>query len=286
MKYNRYLLLMSFIFVLFSQEAFTQMQRQRANPDAPVTEIFLAPTIIGTSTVSTLQKGDLNYTVKHNFGLVSGGIQTLYGLDQGAGVRLGFAYGLSDNWQIGIGRTNVQDLIDLNTTYRFLRQKRNGDFPVDVATKLSIGIITEEIRTFEEELIDRVNYLASLMVGRKFGDRLSLQISPMIAHFNTVVVEEAGRNVENTFFGTGIVGHYKFTDLVSVSTEYVPVLSTRSDGTFDPFGVSLEFDTGGHVFQVYLTSADVFTEQQLLAGTTNNFLDGEFQIGFTINRVF
>ncbi len=274
------------ILISLSDELRAQMQRKRAVPDAPVTEIFLAPTIIGTGTVSTLQKGDLNYNVKHNFGLVSGGIETFYGLDQGAGVRLGFGYGLNDNWMIGIGRTNVQDLIDVNTTYRFLRQKRDGSFPVDVAVKVSVGVITEEIRTFEEDLLDRMNYLSSLMVARKFGERFSVQAAPMIAHFNTVIVEEAGQDVQNTLFGLGLVGHYKFTDLISVSTEYVPVLSKRTDGTFDPFGFSVEFDTGGHVFQVYMTSADVFTEQQLLAGTANNFLDGEFQIGFTINRIF
>ena len=285
MKKNLVLITL-FSLTFSSLDLCAQMQRKRANPDAPVTEIFLAPTIIGTGTVSTLQQGDLNYTVKHNFGLVSGGIETLYGLDQGAGVRLGFGYGLSDRWQIGIGRTNVQDLIDLNSTYRLLRQKRNGDIPVDVAVKVSAGVITEEIRTFEEDFVDRLNYLASLMIARKFGERFSFQTSPMIAHFNTVVVEEAGRDVQNTLFGTGLVAHYRLTEMISFSTEYVPVLSKRTEGTYDPFGVSIEFDTGGHVFQVYLTSADVFTEQQLLAGTSNNFLDGEFQIGFTINRVF
>ena len=283
---NKRILLLITLCIIISDYSFGQMKRVKANPDAPVDEIFLAPTLISTSTVSTLSKGDLNYTVKHNFGLINGGIETFYGLDQGAAVRLGFQYGLSDTWMIGLGRTNIQDLVDLNTTYRLLRQKKNGSIPVDIAFKGSIGIVTEEIRTYQEDINDRLNYFTSIMIARKFNNGLSLQASPMFAHFNTVVIEEENATKDNYYFALGLNAHYKATEMLSFSAEYVPILSERATGTFNPLGLSIEFDTGGHVFQVYVTSGNTFIEQQLISETTNDFLAGEFQIGFTINRVF
>ena len=266
--------------------SFAQLQRKRANPNAPVEEIFWAPTLIGTSTVSTLSQGDLNFTVQHNFGLVSGGIDNFFGLDDGATVRLAFAYGITDRFMVNIGRTNNEDIVDLGSTIRLVRQTKSNSTPIDIAIRGNVGIATEEIQAFDADFSDRLSYLASIMFARKFSDDLSLQVSPMFSHFNTVVISEADRSVENDHFGVGFVGNYRLNDIVSFSAEYLPVFGKRTDGTINHFGGSLEINTGGHVFQIFLTSGEFFTEQHLLARTNNDFLDGDFQIGFTINRVF
>lgn len=274
------------LLILFQGLVTAQLERKRANPNAPVTEIFWAPTLVGLSTVSTLDKGDLNFTVQHNFGLVSGGIDNFFGLDDGATVRLAFAYGITDRFMVNIGRTNNEDVVDLGSTIRLLRQTKSNSVPVDIALRGNIGIVTEEITAFDAEFDDRLSYFASIMFARKFSDQLSLQVSPMFSHFNTVVLTTPGRNIENDHFGVGFIGNYRLTDVVSFSGEYLPVFGDRTDGTTNHFAGSLELNTGGHVFQIFLTSGEFFTEQHLLSRTNNDFLEGDFQIGFTINRVF
>lgn len=105
-----------------------QMQRQRAVKDAPVDELFLIGSIAGMSTVTNLEKGDLNSVIMHNFGLVSGGIEDFWGLDQGAAVLLGIDYGVTDKLSIGIGRTSIEDNVDLRFKYTVLRQCRRIRF--------------------------------------------------------------------------------------------------------------------------------------------------------------
>ena len=90
-----------------------QMQRQRAVKDAPIDELFLTGSIAGMSTVTNLKKGDLNSAIMHNFGLISSGIEEFWGLDQGAAVRLGVDFGISDRLSAGIGRTSIEDNVDV-----------------------------------------------------------------------------------------------------------------------------------------------------------------------------
>jgi len=274
------------IFLLVPQFLLAQMERTRVIQNPDVEAIFPSSEIVGISTGQTLSGGDLNFQVMHNFGLVSTGIDELYGLDQGAVVRLGFNYGITDKWMIGIGRTNEEDLVDLSTSVRLISQKERIGSPVQVSFHGAAGIVTEEIRRFDDEFDDRLNYLGSLIFSRKFSEQFSFMISPMFAHFNTVEVTETNQVANNDFFATGIGAKYKLSSLATFSAEYLPVLSEQNSGTINHFAISANLDTGGHVFQLFFMSSRYFTEQQLIANTTEDFLSGDFRFGFTINRVF
>ncbi|MDX1673114.1 MAG: DUF5777 family beta-barrel protein, partial [Balneolaceae bacterium] len=93
------------------------MERERATTDQKV-ETFLAPNLIGLSTVQNLQKGVLNVTIMHNFGLINDEpFKNFFGLDQGVNVRLGLDYGLTDNWSVGLARTTDGKLYHFRTKY-------------------------------------------------------------------------------------------------------------------------------------------------------------------------
>lgn len=269
-----------------STEAYAQLERKRAFSDGPVEDIFLAGSIAGLSTVTSIGKGNMNSMVMHNFGLVSGGITEFYGLDGGAAVRLGIDYGLSDRLDIGIGRTGLEDVVDLRLKYVILEQLKSDKVPVQIALKADFGISTQPERRFNYTFVKRLNYLASLMVARKFNDKLSLQLSPMVAHFNNVVIEVEGENVYNTLFGVGVVGRYKLNSRNAFAFEYLPTVGNRNTGTNNHAAVSFEIDTGGHVFQLFFMSGRWFSEQHLLAKTTTDFLELDFRFGFNINRYF
>lgn len=265
---------------------FAQMERQRVVRDGPVEDIFLSGSIAGLSTASALPKGNMNTMVMHNFGLVSGGIHQFYGLDGGAAVRLGIDYGITDRLDIGIGRTGIEDVVDLRTKFVLLQQMKSNKNPVQITLKGDIGISTQKERRFDYTFTERLNYLASVMVARKFTDQLSLQLSPMISHFNTIIKEQNDTKRYNTLFGIGFSGRYKLTNRNALAFEFLPVVGNRNSGTKNHFAISYEIDTGGHVFQLFFMSGRWFTEQHLLARTTTNFLNPDFRFGFNINRFF
>lgn len=223
----------------------------------------------------------------HNFGLVSGGIEDFWGLDQGAAVRLGVDYGVTDKLSIGIGRTSIEDNVDLRFKYTVLRQMSSDKIPVEIAIKGDLGINTQENTRFEDfTFSERLNYFGSIMVARKFNDAITLQVAPMISHFNTVVVEADLITPENTHLALGLGGRFKLNERKSLTFEFLPVLGERTEGTVNHFAVGYEIETGGHVFQMFFMSGRWFTEQHLIARTTTDFLTSDFRLGFNVNRVF
>ncbi|HET8866358.1 MAG TPA: DUF5777 family beta-barrel protein, partial [Gracilimonas sp.] len=141
-------------------------------------------------------------------------------------------------------------------------------------------------RRFDYTFTKRLNYLASLMIARKFNEKLSLQVSPMISHFNNVVKEIESDRLYNTIAAVGIVGRYKLNKRNAIAFEYLPVIGNRNSDTKNHAAVSFEIDTGGHVFQLFFMSGRWFTEQHLISRTDTNMFDMDFRFGFNINRFF
>lgn len=270
---------------LITESAFGQMERKRTVTDEPL-EVFLTMSLITMSTTSNLHKNNMNSTIMHNFGLVSTGIEEFWGLDQGAAVRLGIDYGISDRLSVGIGRTSREDNVDLRFKYTLLQQMKSDKTPVEISLKGDLGINTQEERRFDFSFQDRLNMFGTIAVARRFSDQFSFQVSPMVSHFNTVVIETVDQNPEHTHYGTGFGGEYRLNIKHSFSFEYFAVFGGRTNGTTNPMAVSWQIDTGGHVFQMFFMNGNWFTEQHLLARTTDDFFARDFRLGFNVNRVF
>lgn len=270
---------------LTAQSAFAQLERKRTITDEPE-EVFLTMSLITMATSSNLQKRNMNSTIMHNFGLVSGGVKDFWGLDNGAAVRLGIDYGISDKLSVGIGRTSREDNVDLRFKYTLMNQMKSGKTPVEISLKGDLGINTQQEKRFDFTFQERLNMLGSVMVARKFSKEFSFQIAPMVSHFNTLVLETEGEHLEHTHFGTGFGGEYRLNLHHSFSFEYYLVMGDKSDGLVNPAAVSWQIDTGGHVFQIFLMSGQWFTEQHLIARTKTDFFAPDFRIGFNVNRVF
>lgn len=265
---------------------FAQMERKRSVTDRPVEDIFMGESIVGLSTVTLLPKHNLSSAVRHNFGLVSGGIDDFFGLDVGATVRLGVNYGITNKLTIGIGRTSLENTVDLSLKYALFEQMESGKIPVKIVFKTAAGINTQRENRFSFTFAERMNYMASVMIARKFNDRLSLQLSPVLSHFNTVIRETGSATLQHTCFGIGIAARFKLNTAHAVAVEYLPVIGSKNPGSTNHMALSYEIDTGGHVFQIFLMTGQWFTEQHLLARTTTSIQDGDFRLGFNINRLF
>ena len=271
---------------LSAEASHAQMPRERVDPGGPVEEVFWAPNVVLGSSVYNLPQSNLNVTIMHAFGIVTNGVQDLFGLDGAANIRFGVDYGLHDRLSIGVGRSRFDKLYDVRFKAKLLRQMKDNSFPVDVALKGDVGIMTVE-NGFD--FADRLNYFASLLIARKLGERISLQVTPMVSHFNTVFIERSGGRIleeENDHVALGLAGRFVLSRRLALQVEYLPVLGARSDGTTDALSIGLDIETGGHVFQLFFTTSQWLTEQHVLARNTDAFSDGDFRFGFNVNRVF
>ncbi|NNE69614.1 MAG: hypothetical protein HKN29_04530 [Rhodothermales bacterium] len=279
--------LLLFASILLVSQAAAQMDRQRADPNRPVDELFWSTAVIGTSSVTNLSAGDLNYSIKHAFGLVSSGIENLYGVDGSANIRFGLDYGVRDWLSVGMGRSRFDKVYDFRVKANVLRQTVSGSSPLEVAVLGDVGITTIK-NGFS--FTDRLSYAGMLMLGRRFSDRLAVQVSPTVAHFNTVFIARDGDgNVveeENTHIGVAVAANWRLNELFAVVIEYVPVLGGRSDNTTDAVSVGVDIETGGHVFQLFFSTSDWLTEQHMLARNDDDFFAGDFRWGFNIHRTF
>ncbi len=258
-----------------------QMKRERVNPGGTVESVFWAPTLIGMSTVEQIAEQNLNVTIMHSFGILTNRtIDNFFGLDIPPNVRLGIDYGITDYWSLGIGRSTREKVVDLRSKLSLLRQKKDDSVPLNISFKGDIGLSTiQNLQPVEDDL----NFLLSLPVARKFSDKLSLQVAPMMSHFNTV---DVSRGQHNTLYALGLGGEYHVSRRFALGFEYYPVIGKRNPDTRNAFSFSFNIETGGHVFQLFFASAQWHTEQHIIARNRHPFWEGDFRFGFNVNRVF
>lgn len=264
-----------------------QVERVRADTNPAVEDLFRAPSIITMQSVTGLPARNLNVTIHHAFAPLNAGIEGLLGLDGPANIRIGLDLGLADWLSVGVGRSRFERLFDVRSKATVLRQRQNNSVPVQVAVSGNAAVTT--VHFDDMDLADRMSYSGSVLIARKFSDRLSLQVAPTLIHTNTVFAQHTPGGVltpENTIVAVGLGAQIELINWVSLLAEYVPVVSSRSDGTTNAMAIGVALDTGGHVFQLFLSASPYAVEQQTIGKNTDDFFDGDIRLGFNVNRVF
>ena len=157
--------------------------------------------------------------------------------------------------------------------------------PVTLSYFGSMSIISLKWEEPEREnyFSSRLQYSHQILVAKKFNRWLSLQLMPSMIHRNLVPTKED----ENDVFSIGIGGRAKLTDRFAVTGEYYYLIPGKTADDFTnslSFGVDIE--TGGHVFQLYLTNSLGLIEQQFIPMTTGKWSEGDIHLGFNISRTF
>lgn len=262
-----------------------QLERKPALEVQEVDLIFHAPRHINLLTVEPLDKRTLHFAIMHTFGTVDGGIQNLYGLDNGATIQFSFEYALSDKFSLGAARQSRDKIYNLYGRYHLLKQTYDDRMPLSVSFMGGAGVNTSDYRFLQDanpNISDRSSFAAQLMVARKFTDKISVQVSPMLAYFmdaNPFFLVEGDQQL---YVALGMSGKYKITGKSSLTLQWIPNLNNDLRNNI---GVGIDLEAGGHVFQLYFVTSQALNEQYLLAG--GNGVPGEgFRLGFNVNRVF
>jgi hypothetical protein len=86
-------------------------------------------------------------------------------------------------------------------------------------------------------------------------------------------------------FALGLGGRWRIAGDLSLFGEWIPVLSGYAEAA-DGWAVGIEKKIGGHVFQFFALNAAGIASAQRLPGGDLRLRDGDFRIGFNIDRLF
>lgn len=247
---------------------------------------FKGTRLVNGHSVETKSKGDLEFIFAHRFGPVNSGIYDLFGFDD-AYVRVGLDYGIAENFSASIGRNSVDKSLDGYIKYRISRQQ-TGIRRVPVSVTGLAGLVYKASPRKNEvpegfSTVDRLAYVAQLLIARKVNSILSLQLMPTFIHKNAVyqVVET------NDQFAIGAGGRLRITKSVALTSEYYYRLSAPdSSPYYNTLGFGVDIETGGHVFQLVFTNTRGLTERAFITETEGNFGDGDIHFGFNVTRTF
>lgn len=297
--------------VAFSLPATAQIDLEAALADSSdqvrevVEATFKTTRIINSQSPETIHKHELDFKVDHRFGDIAGangGAKNFFGLDNSTDIKIGFEYGISDNLNVGVARakgaTQVAQLYEANVKYRLLQQTVDGKVPLSVTGYASVtlpGVKADQQNDGEatsyRQFSDRLNLVGQLIIARKFGSALSLAVHPTYIRRNTT----ADYDGQPDLFALGIGGRLKVSKRMALVMDYfLPFRSTASKERYgdaiatlyNPLGIGLEIETGGHVFNLNFTNATAIQEMQYIPETTSSWTKGQFRWGFTISRRF
>jgi len=275
-----------FTIILVSVFTFQNAYTQESKPEQTIVKNTFAGTrLITGHSVETKNKGNLDFLIMHRFGTLNSGAYNFFGLDQ-ANIRLALEYAATDNFTFGIGRSSFEKTYDGFVKWKFMQQQSGiRNLPVTMTIFSSMAINTLKSTTTGEEIPfeRRLSYSYILLISRKFSNKFSMQLMPAWIHRNFVKADGS----TNEVLALGIGGRYKLSEKIGISGEYYPRLTGReAEDYFDALSFGIEFDTGGHVFQLMITNSRPMIEKGFITETTGNWADGDIRFGFNISRVF
>ncbi len=272
---------------LFSQDDEAKVE------DKPVRTPFESGILIDNQTSVVPEKKTLELLIQHRFGKINAnGVSDLYGIyAPAANIRMGLNYTLLKNLMVGYGITKKNMYSDFQIKYTILEQTRKNTIPVSLTLygNMAIDGRNKEVFGLDYTAANRFSYFGQVIVGRKFCDWFTLQVTGSFTHYNLV---EPGYDHDK--IGVGAAGRVKISTQSSIIFQYDMPLKIKSisenkgfdNASLPNFGIGWEAFTGTHAFQVYISTADGIVPQDIYMNNHNDFLNGDMMIGFTITRLW
>ncbi len=258
------------------------LNEQTEEPIMYAEATFKGSRLINGHTVQTRKAKAFEFLISHRFGRLNSGAYELFGID-GANIRLGFEYGLSDRVTVGLGRNSFEKTFDTFVKVKLLRQSKGRlVMPISAVFLTSAALKTLKGQEGFPNSVSKLAYTHQILIARKFN-KLSLQLMPTLVHRNRILSEQENNDV----FALGMGGRFKLTQRISLNAEYYQRFNVpTSDSNYNSLAVGVDIETGGHVFQLHLTNSRAMIEKGFITETSGNFFQGDVHFGFNVSRVF
>ncbi len=273
-----------------------------------VTATWKSIRLANAQTTETIKKKHLEYRILHRFGNIANSqlsfnqiAHTAFGLDNASDIRIAFDYGITENLSVGIGRSRVNEVIDISGKYKILKQTQDFKMPVSVTWFSSVGYMAMNTNRLYDEIQNkefktreshRVNYFHQLLIASKIHQRISLQFMPVWFHRNFLVQKQNTNNQKwdsNDYFILGGAIRLKITDRTSLIADYYYNLHPfyRNNPNFkNPLSIGYEVETGGHVFALFFANNSAILENNYFTTTTDSWSKSQVKFSFCISRNF
>lgn len=274
------------LFYLGLHTSFAQLERKLVNENLPVELTFHAPRHINLLTVEPLDKKSMHFAIMHTFGPLDGGVQNLFGLDNGANIQFSFEFALDEKLSLGVARASTDKFYHIFGRYHILQQTLNDKMPISLSFAGGAGVNSSNYDFLPEaapNFSERSSYFGQLMLARRFSPKVSIQLSPMLSYFVDPRSIYQIEGDQNFYFALGMSGKFKVTDRSSLTLQWIPNLNSDLSNNL---GIGWDIEAGGHVFQMYFVTSQALNEQYLLAGGNGSNPGEEFRLGFNVNRIF
>ena len=256
---------------------------------------------INFHTAEVLGRRSLDIRIQHRFGDLSSGANNAWGIDGPASLMISAEYSHNARWMVGISRCNVGKMSEAFFKWKILRQVKHG-WPFTVTyfgglyySALMNSAVGQTSPDFYDpkDPTQRMSYVHELIIASKITPWLSLQVAPSYVHYNLVGTAN-GMQKNDCIALLGVV-RAKFNKRQAIIFEYGYRFNTdyASVGTkyYNSMGIGWEIETGGHVFQMFVTNSTGIMENQYIMNTTNSWTKvgkspASIRIGFNITRVF
>ena len=276
-----------------------EKKKPQKKKERPVRSMFDSGIMIDDQTSITPVAKTLEFDIQHRFGLIkTNGLSDLFGIyAPSSNTRMGINYSILDNLVVGYGITRLNMYSDFQVKWTFLRQSRSGRIPLNLSFYGNMAIDGRNESEFGEdyEFINRLSYFGQLMVGRKFAEWFSIELSVSYSHYNAVPTDSLNYSgYDHDVLGVGGHMRFKFSPQSSIMIMYtMPVyIGGISDNEvtlnkFLPnFGFGYEISTSTHDFQIFVTTSNGLIPQNIYMNNTSDWTKGEFRFGFNITRLW
>ncbi|MGC1389721.1 MAG: DUF5777 family beta-barrel protein [Bacteroidales bacterium] len=283
----------SFLLCLISSGIFAQddlmnmLNQDSSRVTNYTTATFKSTRIMNGHSIERMVQGQLDVRISHRFGTLNSGGYNFFGLDV-SNIHLSLEYGIFNWLMIGIGRSEYEKTFDGFAKFSILRQssgEKNMPVSVSVVTSIALKTLKFTDQTRTNYFTSRLAYVSQILVARKISEAFSVQLTPSYLHRNLVATEMD----PNDIFALGGGARMKLTKRISLNGEYFYILNPKtymSQQIYNPLSVGFDIETGGHVFQLFLTNSLGMTEKQFIGATTGQWKKGDIHFGFNISRVF
>lgn len=243
---------------------------------------FAATRLINLPTTLPIGDKELLFRVSHRFlpPVTSDYDPYWYGLNGPANVFLGLGYGITDNVSVMIGHSNVFHEYELTAVWIPLPGDGSSDLPLSAGITAGAGLMSQTQQGEDVFRSENMRLSVQVPMGWQLHERVSLLAVPGYAS-NTNHWEG---DSEGTF-SVGIGSRVVVAGGLALTGEWTTVVDGYETGD-DNFGICVEYEIGGHVFQVLAMNGTGLTTGQYAPGAVQDFDSNDLRLGFNIFRTF
>ena len=227
--------------------------------------------LINLETAAPLARHTLELTFTHRFqeAFQDGSGHDLWGLDSGADVGIGFAYGLTDNLEAALYPSSVDETYEASAKFALFRQA--AEVPISLALRAGVDSVGRQ------KVEDRTRPFLQILVAHQFAPGWNLLVAPSW-------VRDTPRLRNATNVPVGITCPFLGHSLLAF--EFVP-RNHDLHQSVDAWSVAWNKSVGQHVFELSLGNSRATTVDQILGGDfTGGFKSGDVRLGFNLVRKF